>query len=298
MLRHFSFLVVACSFLFPTTSPLPNDVTAAGSDCLKWSSVTVRKDADVDYLFNKPAYSAPAPAPGSAPAANAPAASNGDLFMTSFDATAPAELNAKIRAIHDEFLAGDGKPLESAQMRPVYAPTEVVNTAFREWIGEKPDFMVCKGQMHDAIFATPPKCMRATLVPGHLPKVINERRLKLNKRSTPDCIYTSVRCVSENFFKKTGDDLVRELQNQKWDQPFFAPEKLFAPKTVVEQAWKQWNQVRLGGVEGVKTDGCICGKPKNDLAINDGSYLAVFANNATCAKNPVPPCRLINVECV
>jgi hypothetical protein len=296
MLRLFSFLVACSLILTVSSSPSANAI----NDSVKWSSVTVRKDAEIESLpsiktTDTPLTTSPT---NSKPAANAPAASNGDLFLTNLDAATCEELKAKLRKLHDEFLASNGQPLEGKDMRPIFAPTDVVNSAFRDWIGEKPDFQVCKDQQHEAIFASPPECMRKSLVPGKLPKVVNPRRARLNKRNDQGCIYTTVRCVSADFFNKTADDLLRELQKQNWNQPYFAPEKLFAPKVVVEEAWKKWNQVRLGGVEGIKTDGCICGKPKNELAIQDGSYLAIFANTAECAKKPDPPCRTISVECV
>lgn len=292
MLRLFSFLLICC---YCSLLPSSSAATQGGPDNqVEWTAISSHHDADLDTKA-------------------VAVAQNGDLFVTKFDAQSSDELCSKIKQLHASFLATS--PLKSPpreQMRPVYATAEVVNCAFRKWLGD-PNYTACQFNQHEAIFATPAQCMRSPTAPLRNPLMINFKRL--HKRDEK-CVYTVVKCLADNFFSETEDDLIQKLQKQGWDQPYFAPEKLFARKEVVEKAWIKWNKVRLNGVEGVRcASGTICGKPTNEVGVEEGSYFAVFAQDADCAQGKVKAptaapsaygaygggtgaCRTINVECV
>lgn len=237
-------------------------------------------------------------------------------FLKRLDATNSDDLYAKLQDLHQSYLKGTqhDQPAEDS-MRPIYAPAAVVNAAYAKWTGKRST--PCVDQIHDAIFATPSGCMSNPAGPPAETRLINlsrsfqssqqqQQQQQLEKRDDQLCVFSSVKCVPNNIFRITTDELVKKIASQNWDSPFFTPERIIAPAEKVEEAWNEWNKLKLGGKEGRRDRaGRICGKPEYEVGVHEGGYYATFVQREDCLTEAVTMteeegrrCRSLNVECL
>jgi len=229
--------------------------------------------------------------------------SDPSLYRGNVDAQTSKQLMETIRSIHDKFLAS-GMTSQPQNTRPVYAVSEVVNAAYRQWASKPAEWKVCKDDIKEAIFATPATCMSGTIKPGNVPVHVGISRVNLVKRNER-CVYTSVHCVDQRTMNLSPTDVIEQVMVQLGDRrpgsEFWYAGKLFAKHRVVNEAMRLW----LSKSEGNNAPAEACQVVKSNLDSTLGALVAAFYPTEDCRKNPdggkMPngkPCRVVYVECI
>ena len=199
-----------------------------------------------------------------------------DDYSASLDAGNPATLIDMIKKIH----ANASAPQNAT--RPIYAPESVVNKAYSDWTNGASE-KVCSGDVTDAIFATPSGCMRAKLVPGHLPVYLGKPRLRpppLQRRNTPSCVYTTVRCITPSMMLNKPSDITQQLEKQFNRTGFWNQLPVYGLNKVVNAAYRLYYPDA-----GLDPNKDVCGKVMvGQITSAEGSLLAEFWETDECRK--------------
>jgi len=217
-------------------------------------------------------------------------------YLDSLDVRTPSALNALVRKTHQHFIATQSEQ-SPANTRPIYANPAVVNEAYRIYNNKPSSYKVCKDDISEAIFSTPPGCM-TRIMPGNLPIHVGIKRT-LVKRAGP-CLYTSIRCMSRAQFSQSAIQLIKAIKAEQHDRrfgsEFWYQRKLYASAEVVNEAYRIW----IG--EDVPDDVCYGSTDDDDIDVSIGALLVVFPQNPECKKKKTAGrgghCRNIKVECL
>jgi hypothetical protein len=203
------------------------------------------------------------------------------------DAVSPDQLINLVHSLHKD------PRVSHEHDRPIYAPTEVVNAAYKAYTG-RTDTVVCKDTLREAIFATPINCMR-TLVPNHLPKSIGMQRMtKIAKRSLDSCLFTRVLCVDPYALDQSPQELIGRINSQFYNKRrkfFWFADKVFGCPETVNAAFKLLYPSQ-------KASGDVCRKQKDQVDSETGSLLAEFPDKEQCFKRTHNNCHTVYVECI
>lgn len=277
--------------------------TEAVATADSWGKPTYRNVAasKPNYYATTPPVEAPPPEKSYTPLGNTYApqeqqivAKNGDVYLNRLDATDAKSLVEMVKKVQNDYNQKPGDYNENS-IRPFYADTTLVNEAYAIW-NNAAVTDICKSGKGTAIFSTPPHCMENPSGPEPGTVMVNPTRVNVNKRS---CIYTTVICVAPDVYETTVADIMDNLNKLKWDAPYFTVEPCYGPAKVVEEAWKEWSKVKLGGLDGVRTaDGEICGKHSERTESNEGIHAAAFGTKDCLANGSASKCRKAYCQCV
>jgi len=210
------------------------------------------------------------------------------------DATDEKELLALISQMFNQY---KGDP--QTNVRPIYAPAEVVNAAYKTYTEKDGP---CKDKIREAVFSYPPKCMAVDLSsqPSKPQYVGKERKkeVELERRSNRPCIFTKVMCVDPKTLIQKPEHLVKWIENQfmKTEGVWFQ-NRIFATPTTIRKAWRLIYKNEPIDFER----GGVCARLPNNVDTNMGSLQAKFPDPKGCfnsGKYLGGNCRVVNVECL